>query len=117
MLPRFLSMALPGSGEHTQTGKCHRPDGPRHVADTRLIAGRSLYMRHRADDRLGGYRQVFSTNFALADARSVPAYETYPPQPYTQALSRIWPIRRSRLQWPPSAYVSPDVLDKVTNWG
>jgi hypothetical protein len=61
--------------------------------------------------------QVFSTNFVLADAGSVQAYDAHPPQPYAQALSRIWPIGPSRLQWPPSAFVSPDVLDKVANWG
>lgn len=61
--------------------------------------------------------QVFSTNFVLADAGSIPAYDANPPQPYAQALSRIWPIGRSRLQWPPSAYVSPELLDKVANWG
>jgi len=61
--------------------------------------------------------QVFSTNFVLADAQSVSAYDANPPQPYAQALSRIWPIRRHRLQWPPGAYISPDVLDKIANWG
>jgi hypothetical protein len=61
--------------------------------------------------------QVFSTNFVLAGAQSVPAYDASPAPPYAQALNRIWPIGRSRLQWPPSAYVSPDVLDKVANWG
>jgi hypothetical protein len=61
--------------------------------------------------------QVFSTNFILADAGSVPAHDAQPPQPYAQALSRIWPIGRSRLQWPPGAYVSPEVLDKLANWG
>jgi hypothetical protein len=61
--------------------------------------------------------QVFSTNFVLADTQSIPAYDADPPQPYAQALSRIWPIRRSALRWPPSAYVSPEVLDKLANWG
>ena len=61
--------------------------------------------------------QVFSTNFVLADAGSVPAYDANPPQPYAQALTRIWPIGRSRLPWPPSTYVSAEVLDKVANWG
>ena len=61
--------------------------------------------------------QVFSTNFVLADAGSVPAYDADPPQPYAQALSRIWPIGRSALQWPPGTYVSPEVLDKLANWG
>ena len=40
--------------------------------------------------------QIFSTNFVLADAQSVPAYDANPPQPYAQALSRIWPIGRPR---------------------
>jgi hypothetical protein len=61
--------------------------------------------------------QIFSTNFVLADAGSVPAYDANPPQPYAQALSRIWPIGRSRLQWPPSTHISPEVLDKAANWG
>jgi uncharacterized protein YlxP (DUF503 family) len=61
--------------------------------------------------------QVFSTNFVLADEQSVPAYDANPPRSYAQALSRIWPIGRSLIQWPPSAYVSPDVLDQVANWG
>jgi hypothetical protein len=61
--------------------------------------------------------QVFSTNFVLADAGSVPAYDANPPQPYAQALSRIWPIARSWLQWPPSTHISPEILDKVVNWG
>jgi hypothetical protein len=60
--------------------------------------------------------QVFSTNFVLADAESVPACDAHPPQPYAQALSRIWPIGRSQLPWPPGTYVAPDVLDKVANW-
>jgi hypothetical protein len=53
--------------------------------------------------------QVFSTNFVLADAGSLPAYDANPPQPHAQALSRIWPIWRSRLQWPPSTHISPEV--------
>jgi hypothetical protein len=61
--------------------------------------------------------QIFSTNFVLADAQSIPAYDTNPPQPYAQALSRIWPIGRSALRRPPSTYVSREVLDKLANWG
>jgi hypothetical protein len=61
--------------------------------------------------------QVFSTNFVLADAQAVPAYGANPPQPYAQALSRIWPIEHSRVQWPPSAYVSPETFDDIANWG
>jgi hypothetical protein len=40
MLARFLSMAFPGSGEHPQTGKCHRPDGRSRqgVGKVRLLA-------------------------------------------------------------------------------
>jgi hypothetical protein len=45
------------------------------------------------------------------------AYDANPPQPYAQALSRIWPFEHSQVQWPPSAYVSPETLDAVVNWG
>ena len=61
--------------------------------------------------------QIFSTGFVLAGAGSVPACDANPPQPCAQALSRIWPIGRSRLQWPPGTHISPEVLDKVANWG
>jgi hypothetical protein len=61
--------------------------------------------------------QVFSTNFVLADAQAVPAYDASPPHPYAEALSRIWPIGRPRAEWPPTAHVTPETLDKVANWG
>jgi len=61
--------------------------------------------------------QVFTTNFALADAHSVPEYDVDPPWPYNQGLSRIWPVRQQSVHWPPSHHVTVEVLDKVVNWG
>jgi len=59
--------------------------------------------------------QVFSTNFA--DKQAAAEYDLNPPQPYAEALTRIWPAGQTLVQWPPSAYVSPEVLDKTANWG
>jgi len=61
--------------------------------------------------------QVFSTNFVLADKQAAAEYDLNPPQPYAEALTRIWPAGQTLVQWPPSAYVSPEVLDKTANWG
>jgi hypothetical protein len=61
--------------------------------------------------------QVFSTNFVLADEQAADEYGLNPPQPYAQALTRIWPAGQNSVPWPPSAYVSPEVLDKTANWG
>jgi hypothetical protein len=61
--------------------------------------------------------QVFTTNFVLADKQAAVGYDLDPSQPYAQALTRIWPTAQTSVQWPPSAYVSPDVLDVTANWG
>jgi hypothetical protein len=61
--------------------------------------------------------QVFTTNFVLADVQSLQQYDAEPPQPYAQALSRIWPIKQPTVHWPPSHHVTKSVLDKVVNWG
>jgi hypothetical protein len=61
--------------------------------------------------------QVFTTNFVLADAQALPAYDASPPQPYNRALARIWPSDHPVVAWPPELYVTEDVLDKVVNWG
>lgn len=61
--------------------------------------------------------QVFTTDFVLADAQSLPAYDAAPPWPYSQALPRIWPITNQVVHWPPSHHVTSAVLDKVVNWG
>lgn len=61
--------------------------------------------------------QAFTTDFVLADAQSLQAYDADPPWPYSQALSRIWPIKQSVVRWPPSQHVTSSVLDKVVNWG
>ena len=61
--------------------------------------------------------QVFSTDFVLAEAQSLPAYDADPPSPYNEALSRIWPIKNQVVDWPPSHYVTQAVFDKVVNWG
>ena len=61
--------------------------------------------------------QVFSTNFVLADKQTTAQYDLNPLQPYAQTLTRIWPAGQTSVQWPPSAYVSPEVLDKTANWG
>jgi hypothetical protein len=61
--------------------------------------------------------QVFTTNFVLADAQSLPQYDADPPSPYDHALSRIWPIKLLGVRWPPSHHVTTRVFDKVVNWG
>jgi hypothetical protein len=61
--------------------------------------------------------QVFTTDFVLADAQSLPAYDADPPWPYSQALPRIWPIKHQVVRWPPTHHVTSTVLDKVVNWG
>ena len=61
--------------------------------------------------------QVFSTNFVLAEAQSLPAYDADPPFPYSAALSRIWPIKDRIVHWPPSRHVTQAVFDNVLNWG
>ncbi len=61
--------------------------------------------------------QVFTTNFVLAEAQSLPEYDADPPWPYSQALMRIWPTKQPVVHWPPSHHVSPRVFDKVINWG
>lgn len=61
--------------------------------------------------------QVFSTNFVLADAQSLPQYDDDPPWPYGQALSRIWPVKQPVVHWPPSHHITTRVFDKLVNWG
>ena len=61
--------------------------------------------------------QVFTTDFVLADAQSLPGYDMGPPWPYSQALTRIWPMKFQTVSWPPSHHVTSAVLDKVVNWG
>jgi hypothetical protein len=61
--------------------------------------------------------QVATTDFVLADARSLPDFPLDPPWPYSEALSRIWPRRHPILRWPAGLPVAPNVLDKVANWG
>ena len=61
--------------------------------------------------------QVFSTDFVLADARSLPQYDVDPPWPYSQALPRVWPIKHQIVDWPPIHHVTSAVLDKVASWG
>jgi hypothetical protein len=61
--------------------------------------------------------QVLSTNFVLADKRAAAEYDLNSPQPYAQALTCIWPAGQTWVQWPPNAYVSPEVLDKTANFG
>lgn len=51
------------------------------------------------------------------DGRNGAKADANPPWPYSQALSRIWPIEQPVVKWPPSAYVDKTVLDKVVNWG
>ena len=53
--------------------------------------------------------QVFTTDFVLADAHSVPEYDDDPPWPYSQALVRIWPIRQQAVHWPPGRHVTVGV--------
>jgi hypothetical protein len=61
--------------------------------------------------------QVFSTDFVLADAQSLPPYDANPPHPYGEALSRIWPIKYPSVHWPSSRHVTSAIFDKVVNWG
>jgi hypothetical protein len=61
--------------------------------------------------------QVFTTNFVLAGAQSLPPYDDDPPWPYGQALSRIWPVKQPVVHWPPSQHVTTRVFDKLVNWG
>jgi hypothetical protein len=61
--------------------------------------------------------QVFTTNFVLAEAQGLREYDADPPLPYSQALSRIWPIKQPVVYWPPSHHVTVQVFDKVVNWG
>jgi hypothetical protein len=44
--------------------------------------------------------QVFTVNFVLADAQSLPEYDADPPWPYGQALTRIWPEKQAVVDWP-----------------
>jgi hypothetical protein len=46
--------------------------------------------------------QAFTTNYVLADAHALQPYDTDPPCPYNQALSRIWPHTQPTIHWPPS---------------
>lgn len=61
--------------------------------------------------------QVFTTDFVLAEAQSLPEYVDEPPWPYSEALIRIWPVVQPVVHWPPSSHVTPDVFDKVASWG
>lgn len=60
--------------------------------------------------------QVFTVNFVLADAHSLPEYDADPPWPYSQALTRIWPAKQAVVHWPPTHYVDPGAFDKIVNW-
>jgi hypothetical protein len=61
--------------------------------------------------------QVFTTDFVLAEARSLPEYDADPPWPYSQALARIWPLKQPVVNWPPGHHVTSAVLERVVNWG
>jgi hypothetical protein len=61
--------------------------------------------------------QVFSIDFVAAEARSVPQYDDDAPWPYSQALTRIWPIKETAVHWPPSHYVTNEIFDEVVSWG
>jgi hypothetical protein len=60
--------------------------------------------------------QVFSIDFVTADQHAMPAFEGNPPEPFAQALTRIWPIERPTVRWPPPYYITEDVLDRVAGW-
>jgi len=61
--------------------------------------------------------QAFTTDFVLAEAHSLPEYDTEPSWPYSQALVRILPRQAQVIHWPPSHHVTNAVLEKVVNWG
>ncbi len=61
--------------------------------------------------------QAFTTDFVQADAHSLQPYNADPPWPYSQALTRVWPINQPTVHWPPGHHVTSAVLDKVANWG
>jgi hypothetical protein len=61
--------------------------------------------------------QVFTTNFIVAAAQSLPEYDADPPRPYNQALTRIWPAQQPTVHWPPTRHVGRDTFYRVVNWG
>jgi hypothetical protein len=61
--------------------------------------------------------QVFSLDFVVAEARSVPQYDSDAPWPYSQALTRIWPIKEPTVHWPTTHHVTNEIFDKVVSWG
>jgi hypothetical protein len=60
--------------------------------------------------------QVYSIDYVAADARSLPAFDGSPPQPFVRALPRIWPTVRQNVRWPPGRYISENVLVQAALW-
>jgi hypothetical protein len=60
--------------------------------------------------------QVYSIDYVAADARSLPAFDGRPPQPFVRALPRIWPTVRQNVRWPPGRYISENVLVQAALW-
>jgi hypothetical protein len=60
--------------------------------------------------------QAFSIDYVLADAHSLPQFDANPPQPFDQALPRIWPVARPIAHWPPDPYVDRASLGRVVLW-
>lgn len=81
------------------------PDGPitlpAHV--TTLTIGQVIF-------------QVFSIDFVLAGLHQVRAFFGSPPEPFAQALMRIWPIEHQIVHWPHGYCVTPDIFDRVVMW-
>lgn len=81
------------------------PDGtttlPAHV--TTLTIGQVIF-------------QVFSIDFVSADLHQAPDFAGTAPEPFVQALTRIWPIEHLRMHWPQGFYITPDIFDRVVRW-
>ena len=60
--------------------------------------------------------QTFSLDFVAADQHKVPAFDAHPPEPFAQALTRIWPVEHQIVHWPQEYYITPDILDRVVRW-
>lgn len=60
--------------------------------------------------------QVFSIDYVTADSRNAAQFDDNPPEPFARALSRIWPIERSSVHWPPVFAIGKDVVDNVQRW-
>lgn len=43
-------------------------------------------------------------------------YDADPLRLYSQALTRIWPVKQPVAHWRPIRYVDPDAFGKVVNW-